>query len=380
VSDLNHPRAFPSPAPKTISTGTLDRHLSGNATATDATAFADWIQHTDDGTSVVSALLSCLPGAPNGIDPDVDVAAERLMAAGPGRSASTRRASSSARASRGSFKHYRGVIAALVVIAVPSVVGMRALLGGHDSRHTFTHTYHTAAGERRTISFGDGSRMTLGPATTVEVATSNANGTSVQVQGQALFAISHKPSYSFIVRTANATTRVLGTTFMVRRYENERQTSVVVTDGRVSVNPARRGAQAYVLSPQTLGVIDDSGTVHVTPNVAADDYTTWTTGLLTFVDRPVSDVATELGRTYAANIRVDDELLARKEITWGIETTHQSLYDALEQLSTMFDIRVTVVRPKDGGAGVYVLVPAHRPTHVPSRRSHSLSAESQYGK
>jgi ferric-dicitrate binding protein FerR (iron transport regulator) len=164
---------------------------------------------------------------------------------------------------------------------------------------------------------------------------------------------------------------------MVRRYTTDHVARIVVTEGRVSLS-AVRGAVSretnQVLLASMMGTVDDSGTVRVTPNIAAKEYTAWTTGQIVFNKTPAREAVIELGRVYGADIRITDSALARQELTWTIPVAQQPLDVVLVSL-------VDVLGAHTVQAGrVITLVPGRSATRRSVRPYPPFVPERQYGK
>jgi transmembrane sensor len=235
--------------------------------------------------------------------------------------------------------------------------------------------YTTGPAEHSVIAIAGGSRAVLGPVTTLTVNVDGSAGIAVTVQGQALFTVPHAIKRPFTVHAGQSVTRVLGTTFMVRRYAGDSVTRVAVVDGRVTVSAAASSANGTsTLGARTLGVISDSGVIRVTPDVAVNDYTAWTVGRLVFKDTPVSEIVTELNRTYNADVRVTDSVLSAQKVTWTIALGKTSLSDAVNALTRILDARA--IR----SGSVFTIVPG-RPTARKPRFPHpTFATESYYGR
>jgi ferric-dicitrate binding protein FerR (iron transport regulator) len=239
-----------------------------------------------------------------------------------------------------------------------------------------SRTYATAPGEQATITFANGSHAVLGPATTLYINTRTTAGdahSDVTLTGQALFTIVPRDRASFNVHTGKTVTRVLGTTFFVRRYGTDTETRVAVTEGRVSVANTRTARPPTVLAAHAVGVFSDSGQTRVAENAALDPYTSWTKGELIFHDTPITDVVAELSRVYAADVQVADVGLRKNKLTFNV-TTSKALADVLDALAFTLDAHV-VRRGKS-----FTLIPGI--PSVPRRgiQNRSLHSETQYGR
>lgn len=275
-----------------------------------------------------------------------------------------------------SHRGLRYAIAALVVATVAIVLAYRPSDVLH--RTPALSTYATAAGQQATVALAHGSRMVLGPATTVSIATDKSTGgRTVTVSGEALFTLVHDPRSPFTVHAGNAVANVLGTTLFVRHYAKDSVARVVVTEGRVSLQSRRSvpSNPSVVLVTRSLGTVDDSGRVHVTPNIAVDDYTAWTTGRLVFNKSSMRDIVAELSRVYGVDIQVADSTQASRVFTWTVPVARQSLADVLEAITAALGAHVT------RSGNVITILPGAGPSRQSPIRQRVLSSkESLYGR
>ena len=108
--------------------------------------------------------------------------------------------------------------------------------------------YVTGIGEHRRIVLPDRSRVWLRPRSELTCAATFAGGRTVQLRGEAFFAVTKDARHPFVVRTAAVAVRVLGTSFGVKAYPQLPATTVLVRTGRVEVSTPQR--VLGVLRPQ----------------------------------------------------------------------------------------------------------------------------------
>jgi ferric-dicitrate binding protein FerR (iron transport regulator) len=238
---------------------------------------------------------------------------------------------------------------------------------------TRTERFATSVGRTETVRLRDGSQVILGPATTLQVESANdGDAMTATVAGHAQFYVTHRDRRAFKVRSGNATVQVLGTTFVVRHYAEDAQALVYVGDGRVSVSSAIDAG--VTLSANMLGVVYDSGSVTVTPNVEADAITDWRSGRLVFQDAVARDIAAELGRAYGVDIRFADTVLAARRLTLSVFVTQRSADEVTARLATLLDARS--VRTERG-----ITIAPGKNDDRPKTTRHSLSTpDSHYGR
>jgi ferric-dicitrate binding protein FerR (iron transport regulator) len=239
------------------------------------------------------------------------------------------------------------------------------------------HTYATAPGENATVSMEDGTRIVLGPATTAEVVhAGRVNGTTVTVSGQAWFSVARRDKMPFVVRTTNSVTRVLGTSFVVRRYANDPETRVLVLDGRISVSANKTVAhsRAVVLGAKSYGLVPDTGDIRVLSDAMLSVDTAWISGRLEFRQATLGNIVTEIGRAYGTEIRVADSALVGRTVTCTVRLADHSVEAVLDALAASLDAHV--VRANH----VLTLVPGPATVPMHKRSPHLLPLESQYGR
>jgi ferric-dicitrate binding protein FerR (iron transport regulator) len=221
------------------------------------------------------------------------------------------------------------VFASLIVGIVVLALGwhMQSLSVHQDMATT---VYTTARGERANIRLPDGSTVALNVESRLVVPSDYARGhRTLQLTGEALFSVMHHPQSEFTVTSGGITTRVLGTSFVVRHYQNDTSTFVAVRDGKVGVRTA-------VLSAGQQSDVTTQGAASV--QAVDPSRFTFVTGVLTLNDVPMRDAIVELGRWYNLDIRLGDSKLAARRIGGGFAAGASS--DMISFFETMLNVRV----------------------------------------
>jgi ferric-dicitrate binding protein FerR (iron transport regulator) len=178
----------------------------------------------------------------------------------------------------------------------------------------------TAMGERRSVRLADGTDVTLGPRSRLEVMPSFAQRTrAVSVEGDVYFHVAPDSAKPFTISTGRVLVQVLGTEFAVRAYAGTTTTQVAVVSGRVSIatsTTGRAGDQRTILTRGDLASLtrraDGTDTVTVTPDADVTSFAAWTRGELVFDDTPLPDVAARIERWYGIAVTVDSALVDRR--------------------------------------------------------------------
>ncbi len=252
----------------------LDRFLSGNASSSEKRRIEAWLATDPKATDTISLLKTGGLTAEE-IESQWHSSAhwtDIREAMGSSSSVAVAGVDDTATAASARNGWWRNISRMAPQIAITAAaVALFGYTGVSISRYNATSTwgnrvYATAEGQRATVTLPDGTIATLAPATTLRV-----NNDVVELSGEALFTVTHSAGTPFIVRTGNIDTRVLGTTFGVRRYVTDSFTHVTVAEGRVAVYETsvahgsnRDFSKSTVLSNGDFAVVHPNGSIEVT--------------------------------------------------------------------------------------------------------------------
>ncbi len=226
-----------------------------------------------------------------------------------------------------------GLAAAAVMIAFgwhPGIQWLTRMIVSYDTPSVFV--YSTNNGERATVELPDGSAVVLNVASRIEVPADYDRGhRTVRLRGEALFAVKPNRSAPFTVIAGSSLTRVLGTSFVVRRYDTDTMVTIAVRDGKVSV-----GSMTLTANQQLT--LSNSGTPQV--SVAHPGQFTFPTGVLTLKDVPFKDAIVELSRWYNTDIRIANPNTNNEMRGVSGVFGSESIAELAEMLEFMFNVRV----------------------------------------
>ncbi len=138
----------------------------------------------------------------------------------------------------------------------------------------------------------------------------------VFLSGEAFFNVTPDKRHPFVVETGKMEIEVLGTSFNVSAYREERFQSVVLVRGQVRINSGD-GRSLGELVPGQRAVIDKSLNVKV-DNVQTGFYTEWKEGKVVFDSERLGDIARRLERWYNVEIRFENEDLKNYRVSGTI--------------------------------------------------------------
>lgn len=119
----------------------------------------------------------------------------------------------------------------------------------HDTVRSFTNP----KSQQLLVNLPDGSSVVLSKGSSLQYDMHGGEfQRKVRLAGEGFFEVAKDPAHPFFVYTSHLTTRVLGTSFLVRSFEGEPKATVSVRTGKVSVTPAKTDERARKASPDTL--------------------------------------------------------------------------------------------------------------------------------
>ena len=278
----------------TVDWDKLGRYLSGEASPEESAAMRRWLEEHPSDAQVIAALDAATKHVKVGA---VDV--ERAL----------RRVKTRARVR--TLSPYVAFAAAAVVLLVAGITISRrnSTVGDYPA----SRQYATGVGQRDSIVLEDGTRVLLGPASSIFVGPA---GRVVQLHGEAYFTIAHHASRPFTVVTGNAIIRDIGTRFAVHS-DSAQAVRVVVSEGSVQVVASRR--DSVTLRAGDVALVQPSGGVEANRGAATDDDLAWTRGRLIFREASMAELAADLRRWYGVELRVTDTALLRRHFTGAFE-------------------------------------------------------------
>lgn len=274
--------------PSPISTELLDRYLAGHATSSETSLVDAWLEADPGREAVLQEIEAAARTTESTTDEQWSALLTRMTKPAPG----------TVRWWRTPAVRVAGIASMAVVFIVAGFTtrDLFATRGRTNELAITAHGYRTGNGQHARINLADGTTVVLGPATVLRVA-----GRATELVGEALFTVSHHEGIPFTVRAGNVTTRVLGTTFAVRGYPDDREIRVAVAEGRVAVGQAVLTTGDVANAPASNAVRVD----HDAERVVA--WLAFAQRKLVLEPQTLHDASGQLERWLDLDIRVDEE-------------------------------------------------------------------------
>ena len=202
------------------------------------------------------------------------------------------------------------------------------------------------------VSLRDGSKVTLQPGSRISVSSTefNTDKREVFLSGQAFFDVKKDSSRPFLVYSRNVATRVLGTSFCIKAYDQDDEITVTVMTGKVSVftgydnqlDEPITGKETILTPNQKLvyntnerkvqkGIVQKPAIVLAEPTLFAMKYD----------GAPVTKILEVLDENYGIEIQYDEEILEGCILTTSM--TDEDFYERIEILCKAINATYEVV-------------------------------------
>lgn len=177
------------------------------------------------------------------------------------------------------------------------------------------------------------------------------NSREVTLEGEAYFDVTRKGKTTFVVNTPDAKIRVLGTTFNVKAYPEDKKTQTTVVKGLVSVESKIRGSGVILIRPDEMAVANaeegkrkrsESETgLKIIQNVNTPAITSWKDQMLVFADETFGDIAIKMERWFNTRIIIEDEKIIEERYT-GKFVHNETVYEVLKAIQLTTPIEYTI--------------------------------------
>ncbi len=213
-------------------------------------------------------------------------------------------------------------------------------LSGVLSKKTGPVVWHeevTVAGEKSIIILSDSSQVTLNAESTLRFPDRfNELSREVYLEGEGYFIVRHMNNRPFILHTGNLSTTVLGTTFNVSAYPENKTIAVSLLEGRVKVTRNEKGINEniVVLKPQEQLMYDKEHDVGSNGLFDSLEVVGWKDNIYKFENAPLDKVLSQLERAYGVKFKMTDQAVLAQKVTINFENNSlQTIIDVIKKLT-----------------------------------------------
>ncbi len=198
--------------------------------------------------------------------------------------------------------------------------------------------YVAGVGEVRKVTLPDGSKVDLDSGSAISLAYSDSERRVKLLAGDAVFdaaPISEREKRPFVVEYAGASTRALGTRFVVGGEGQGGWVGMLEHSTRVSLGerPLKGIAEQVLTEGQSLRY-DHAQGIRPWPEQDPLRASAWQRGLLLFEREPLADVVAQINRYRGGHVLIGDSSLARREVSgmFRLDNLDQSLVMLTDEL------------------------------------------------
>lgn len=202
---------------------------------------------------------------------------------------------------------------------------------------------HSPYGSRTRFSLPDGSTGWLNSGSVIGFPSQFGTTRSITLNGEAYFDVVKNPEVPFIIDAKPVKIKVLGTSFNVVSYDNDSISEVIVASGKVEVSSAGQLLASKLLPSERL-VLNRSKNRFSTSTVDVQNYTSWKTGKLIFLNDNLSEVVRKVSRFYNVDFEVNENV-DRKELFRAI-LEEESLEEVLRYMKLTMSIDYAILERK----------------------------------
>lgn len=226
---------------------------------------------------------------------------------------------------------WAAVAAAVVLLAILPWAGYRYAVD--STRKAMAEMQVEApAGSSTTVTLPDGTKVWLNAASRITYSQGfGLDDRTLSLSGEACFDVTRNEKLPFIVKTASASLKVLGTKFTYRDYTDDSTMVVDLIRGHVALTGSKTGDNMDMLPGERVTIDKRTGLMSKT-SIDTQQSDGWTRGELFFDESTMQQIAKELSRHYGVKVEVAGAL--KSETFYGsFDTRKASLEQVLRTLS-----------------------------------------------
>lgn len=219
--------------------------------------------------------------------------------------------------------------------SVALLVGLAGLI-----QHNYFSQHETtiAAGNtQKLVVLPDSSHVWLNKGSMLTYADDfNGKTREVQLQGEAFFDVHRNPERPFLINTGESQVKVLGTSFNLRAYPQEKQIELAVATGKVSFT-ATEGTATALVTPGYAASLNLSSKAIAKQRLNDQNAWAWQSGRLQFASQPLKEVVPDLERYYGVDLQLQNTQMGECRFTGNFQKA--KLEEVLQVLAATLQLK-----------------------------------------
>jgi transmembrane sensor len=210
------------------------------------------------------------------------------------------------------------------------------------------HTEIASAGEKLMLVLPDSSHVVLNAGSTLRYHDKFVSEQrEVYLEGEGYFEVRRNSRKPFLVHTENITTTVLGTTFDVSAYPENKIIAVTLLTGKVKVSRGDHGEENNVafLKPHEKLLYDKVLNLSSFTLYDSLESVGWKDNVYKYENEPLRNVLFQLERAFGVKFRTTDHTVLSKNITFTFD--NNSLQTVVGVINNLTGLEYTLIKKED---------------------------------
>lgn len=234
-----------------------------------------------------------------------------------------------------------GKIAASILISV-ALTACLSYFVWHKYEPETLNVISVPSGQQSQLTLSDGTKIWLNARSRLTFPANFSKKTRlVKLEGEGYFEVAHDENKPFIVETQNIAVKVLGTTFNIASYGDDKEAIVTLVNGSVSLLNHSKAKELVKLKPGEMAIFNKESQKVGISKVDPDLYTSWHNGQFKFRKLSFEKISRRLGRNFNVVFYFENQQL--KNTTYnGSFYKYESLENILKvmKLNTQFSYQL----------------------------------------
>jgi len=200
-------------------------------------------------------------------------------------------------------------------------------------------------GQKSVLFLSDGTKVWLNAASKISYAEdfTEKSTRDVYLEGEAFFDVVHDRSKPFVVHTSSINIKVMGTSFNVKSYAEEKSVQTTLVYGKVLIEQADANGKRIgdvELKPNQCATFDRESKVIQVREVVASRSESWKSDRLVFDEEPMDHVILQLERWFNVKIHAVNKGSLTCKLTASVES--ESLRDVLKLVEASHNVHCRI--------------------------------------
>lgn len=196
------------------------------------------------------------------------------------------------------------------------------------------NTMMTLRGMEFPLTLSDGTKVFLNAESKIKYPVSfSGNTREVEISGEVYFDVVKDKTKPFIVKSGDVNIEVLGTSFNVKGFQNEKEIATTLVEGKVKLSAKGNNV---ILIPGKQAIFDKEKKSISVKDVDVELYTAWNNGKFIFRNESIENIMNTLQRWYDFEVIYTDEDV--KDIVIGASLNRYGKIDPILEIMEKTDL------------------------------------------